>query len=312
MTKVMKQFLRWIILGGTLFFVAKALKDNWVGVTTLKIDAAGWAILAIATGVTLLAHTWAGWIWTWVLRDLNQSIPSVQFIQVYLKTNIAKYLPGNVWHYYGRIVAAKNANISAGVATLSVLLEPLLMAAAALIIVVLLGNQFAATQTNLAVLICQFLALIFILCGVHPWFLNPVIRFLHRLKNKKSANKTQPQAAINLERYPIRPLLGEFGFLGLRSLGFILTIYAIYPVNLSQMPLLVGAFSFAWLLGLVVPGAPGGLGVFEATAIALLQHRFPSAVVISAIALYRLISILAETSGAALAWLDERLVNINR
>gem|GEM_PF-5504096 len=49
------------------------------------------------------------------------------------------------------------------------------------------------------------------------------------------------------------------------------------------------------------------LGVFEATAIALLQNRFPSAAVISAIALYRLISIIAETAGAVLASLDENL-----
>ncbi|OCQ95674.1 hypothetical protein BCD64_09595 [Nostoc sp. MBR 210] len=308
---MMKQFLRWLILGGTLFFVAKALKDNWVGITTIRIDAAGWAILAIATGVTLLAHTWAGWIWTWVLRDLNQPVPSIPFIQAYLKTNIAKYLPGNVWHYYGRIMAAKNANVSGGIATISVLLEPLLMAAAALIIVVLFGSQLAVTQTNLALNILQFVILFVILCGIHPWFLNPVIRLLYKLKNKKSPNRNQPPVTINLERYPFRPLLGEVGFLGLRSLGFILTMLAIYPINFSQFPLLFGGFSIAWLLGLVVPGAPGGIGVFEATAIALLQNRFPSAVVISAIALYRLISILAETSGAALAWLDERLVKIN-
>lgn len=59
-------------------------------------------------------------------------------------------------------------------------------------------------------------------------------------------------------------------------------------------------------MGFIVPGAPGGLGVFEATAIALLQHRFPSGAIISAIALYRLISIIAEVAGAVLASLDER------
>ncbi|ALF53011.1 integral membrane protein [Nostoc piscinale CENA21] len=311
MTKVMKQFLRWLILGGTLFFVTKALKDNWAGVTSIKIDAAGWAILAIATGVTLLAHTWAGWIWTWVLRDLNQPVPSIPFVQAYLKTNIAKYLPGNVWHYYGRIMAAKNANVSGGVATISVLLEPLLMAAAALMIVVVFGSQLAVSQTNFSLRILQFVILVVILCGIHPWFLNPLIHLLYKLKNKKSPNRNQSQVTINLERYPFRPLLGEVVFLGMRSLGFILTMLAIYPINLSQFPLLFGGFSIAWLLGLIVPGAPGGIGVFEATAIALLQNRFPSSVVISAIALYRLISILAETSGAALAWLDERSVKSN-
>ncbi|MDF5739240.1 MULTISPECIES: lysylphosphatidylglycerol synthase domain-containing protein [unclassified Nostoc] len=303
----MKQFLRWIILGGTLFFLGKALKDNWIQVTAIRIDGVGWAIMAIATGVTLLAHTWAGWIWTWILQELNQPVPSTQFIQVYLKTNIAKYLPGNIWHHYGRIVAAKNANISAGAATLSVLLEPLLMLAAALIIIVLCSSQFAAVNTTLVLQILQFLSLAVVLCAIHPWFLNPIIRFLYRLKAKKSATSTESIVPFSLKSYPLRPLLGELGFMGLRGTGFILTMFALGSLNVNQIPLLLGAFSCAWLLGFIIPGAPGGLGVFEATAYELLRHHFPSALVFSAIALYRLISILAETAGATFAWLDERL-----
>ncbi|WP_427159475.1 lysylphosphatidylglycerol synthase transmembrane domain-containing protein [Aliinostoc sp. HNIBRCY26] len=304
MTIKLKQILRWVILGATLVFVGKALQDNWLEVTAIRIDEAGWSILAIATGITLLAHTWAGWIWTWILQELKQPVPATKFIQVYLKTNIAKYLPGNVWHHYGRIVAAKNANISAGAATLSVLLEPLLMAAAALIFVVLFGNQFAANNNTFIQQLFKIFSLIIILCAVHPRFLNPVINLLHKLKVKKSDNKSTPN--VGIRRYPLRPLLGEMAFLGLRGLGFILTLFAIMPLNFGQVPLLLGAFSFAWLLGFIVPGAPGGLGVFEATAIALLQHRFPSGAIISAIALYRLISIIAEVAGAVLASLDER------
>jgi uncharacterized membrane protein YbhN (UPF0104 family) len=301
----LKTILRWVILGTTLVFVGKALQNNWLEVTAIRIDEGGWSILAIATGVTLLGHIWAGWIWTWVLRELKQSVPSSRFIQVYLKTNLAKYLPGNVWHYYGRIVAAKNANVAPGAATLSVLLEPLLMAAAALIFVVLLSSQFASTNNTLTLQALQIISLIIILCAVHPRCLNPVIGSLYKLKLKKS--QTQPTDKLLIRRYPLKPLFGELGFVGLRGTGFILTLFAIIPLNPSQIPLLLGAFSLAWLLGLVVPGAPGGLGVFEATAIALLQHRFPTAAVISAIALYRLISIIAETLGAVLASFDERL-----
>ncbi|MBF2006391.1 MAG: flippase-like domain-containing protein [Chlorogloeopsis fritschii C42_A2020_084] len=301
---MIKKILRWLILGGTLFFLATALKNNWQEISAIHIDAAGWAIIAIATGVTLLAHTWAGWIWTWILKDLNQSVQSSLFIYVYLKTNIAKYLPGNVWHYYGRIMAAKNANISTSAATLSVLLEPLLMAAAALIIV-LLGGFVVTINTSMPVRVVQIIGLVLVLCAIHPRFLNPLIRLLHRLKTKKSDTATS-NVNLGMKNYPLQPLLGELGFLGLRSSGFILTLYALSPLNWSQIPVLLGAFSFAWLLGLVVPGAPGGLGVFETTAIALLQNYFPVAVVISATGVYRLISIVAETSGAVLASLDER------
>jgi uncharacterized membrane protein YbhN (UPF0104 family) len=70
--------------------------------------------------------------------------------------------------------------------------------------------------------------------------------------------------------------------------------------------MLLSAFSIAWVTALVVPGAPGGIGVFEATAIALLAQPFSTAVVLSAAALYRLISIIAETLAVGIIWLDEK------
>ncbi len=303
---MVKQVLRWLLLGGTLFFLASALKNNWQEIAAIRIDPAEWAILAIATGITLLAHIWAGWVWTWILRDFKQSASSIKLIQAYLKTNIAKYLPGNVGHYIGRIIAAKNLRVSTSAATVSVLLEPLLMAAAALIIV-LLCSQFTLTEDSLILLLGQILGLLAALCLLHPLFLNPVINFVYRRKQHKSNNESLSGIPLSLNRYPLISLLGELGFLLLRASGFILTLYAIAPINLTQLPLIIGAFSFAWLLGLIIPGAPGGLGIFEATAIGILQQFFPIALIISASVLYRLISIVAETIAAALAWFDESL-----
>ncbi|MFN6000288.1 MAG: UPF0104 family protein, partial [Dolichospermum sp.] len=280
----MKKIFRWLILGGTLFFLLKAFKDNWLGVSAIRINITGWLILGTATSVTLLAHIWAGWIWTWVLKELNQSVSSIEFIQVYLKTNIAKYLPGNVWHYYGRIIAAKNANIPTNIATLSVLLEPLLMLAAALIIILLFASQIVVNNWKTNLVILQLLGLIIILGILHPWFLNPTIQLLDRWKNKKSQPENQLIDSFIINRYPVKPLLGEIVFLGLRGAGFILTMLAINSLTWQQIPLLFGTFSCAWVMGLVIPGAPGGLGVFETIAILLLQYHFPAALVISAIA----------------------------
>lgn len=299
-----KKVLRWLILGGTLFFLAKTLKDNWLQVTDIRIDGVGWAVIALGTLTTLLAHTWAGWVWTWVLNELNEPVPTLDFIRVYLKTNLAKYLPGNVWHYYGRIVAAKDAGVTGGAATLSVLLEPVLMATAGLIIIVVLGSELTTYSHTFGIRILQILSLIGVLCILHPRFLNPILSFVKKLKAKKSDSSNSNDAtSLKLRRYPLIPLFGELAFVSLRGTGFILTLFALAPLQVSQIPLLLGAFSFAWLLGLIVPGAPGGLGVFEATAIALLQNHFPAALVFSAICLYRLVSIIAETAGAGLAWI---------
>ena len=225
----MKQVLRWLLLGGTLFFLASAFRNNWQEIAAIRIDAVTWTILAIATGITLLAHIWAGFVWTWILRELNQSISSIQLIQVYLKTNIAKYLPGNVGHYIGRIMAAKNRGIGTSAATISVLLEPLLMAAAALIVVILC-SQFSLSKGSILLLAAQILGLVAVLCVLHPLFLNKVIRFVHRQKNKKSGSNDINNVSANVNRYPLIPLLGELGFFNASCLWF----YSYFVCNLAN------------------------------------------------------------------------------
>lgn len=301
----LKSLLRWLILGGTFFFLGKVLKDNWQQVTAIRVTAAGWACVTIAIGVTLLAHLCAGWVWSQILREFRQPMPRVWAIQAYLTTNIAKYLPGNIWHYYGRITAATQAGAAIGAASVSVLLEPLLMAASALLFAVLCSQQIAATYGG-GGLGLQWFVLAAILLAMHPKVLNPAIARLGKLKQKSVPAGSDLIPPFQLDHYPLVPLLGELGFLLLRGLGFLLTFLAMSPIALDQLPLLLGTFSVAWLLGLVVPGAPGGLGVFEATEIALLDRVYPPGMILSIVALYRLVSVLAEVIGAGLAGLDQR------
>ena len=294
--KPFKPYLRWVILGGVLFFLAEALKDNWREVMAIQISQAGFACLMISFGVTLLAHIWSGWVWSWIVREFNQPAAGVWGVQAYLKTNIAKYLPGNVWHFYGRVRAVQGLGVSPGKAILSVLMEPLLMAAAALFIALLSSQQRGSVQV-------LFLAVV--LVSVHPRILNPV---LHRLSQAKAKVQglTGPHTPPQVKRYPLRPLLGEIGFVFLRGLGFVLTVLALNTISPLQILPLISAFSLAWVFGLVVPGAPGGIGVFEATAIALLNNQLSTGVILGSVACYRLISTLAEAGGAGLVWLDER------
>ena len=300
----LKPFLRWAILGGTLFFLGKVFKDHWQNVVSIRIESLGWAYLSIALGVTLLAHICAGSVWSRLLQDLKQPVNGVGLVQAYLKTTIAKYLPGNVWHYYGRVTAATKAGATLEAATVSVLLEPLLMAAAALL-VTLLCSQPIVARYGLPVMALQWLSLVLVLASMHPLIINRLVGYVGKLKQKATKTAAAPHP-FQLDRYSLLPLLGEVGFLLLRSLGFLCTFLALSPIVPGQLPLLLSAFSLAWLLGLVVPGAPGGIGVFEATAIALLGETFSPGLILSVVALYRLISILAEASGAGLAWLDEQ------
>ncbi|MEO0407178.1 MAG: lysylphosphatidylglycerol synthase domain-containing protein [Cyanobacteria bacterium P01_A01_bin.135] len=310
MLKRLKPFVRWAILGGTLFFLVQAVKGHWQEVAALRLGATGWRWLGVALAVTLVAHVWTGWVWGWILGALAQPARAGWSTLVYLKTNIAKYLPGNVWHFYGRVMAAKAANIPVAASVVSVVLEALLMAIAALM-VALLGSQYG---------LLQWAGLLLGLGLVHPRLLNPVLRRLARSKGRSlsaiGAAKSSPATGMSAEpgkaqantapvlaRYPVKPLLGELVFLLLRGAGFLAAVRAFAPLPLVDLPVLLSGFSLAWMLGLVIPGAPGGIGVFEATALALLEPVLPAAELLGAIAVYRLVSTVAEAIGAGVAGL---------
>ena len=64
----------------------------------------------------------------------------------------------------------------------------------------------------------------------------------------------------------------------------------------------------AWSVGLVVPGAPGGLGVFELVLLARLAGAVPEAEVLAVLVSYRLISVAAELLAAGGVELDRLLL----
>jgi glycosyltransferase 2 family protein len=296
-----KTLLRWSLIGAVLWFLGRTLKQNWQTVATVRIAGQGWGLLTIALLCSLLAHGLAGAIWADILRLLQPQaqIANSWGIRTYLTTNLAKYLPGNVWHFYGRFNACKARQIPAGDALLSILLEPLLMAAAGLVVAI--GPWLLQPAPNPFHLSAAVLALTAVLIGIHPKILNRVLRQVGGAKRQRLAIAHIPQ----LQRYPIRPLLGELGFVLLRGTGFVLTWQSIHSLAPSQLPTIYSSFAIAWLLGLIVPGLPGGIGLFEAVTIALLNHQLSPGALIVIVALYRVVNTLAEAIGAgAVAWRD--------
>lgn len=293
--KKIKPFLQWFILGITLFFILNSFKTHWQEIRAVKFDQNSFLILFLALIVTMIAHIFSGFVWHKILKNLGCYLTRIEVIKVYLITNIAKYLPGNIWHFYGRINVITNKGYPLPVATLAVLLEPLLIAASALL-VALISSSLGIIKTTYSwqILTLEIIILIITLIAIHPHFINPVLQ-------KLSKSKSNTKSAM-LQTYPLTPLVGQLIFLLLRGSGFLLVFFALNPFGFSSIPILLSVFSFAYFLGLIVPGAPGGMGIFEGTAIATLsQTDFSAAMILTTVALYRIISILAELITAFIA-----------
>ncbi|PSN11384.1 hypothetical protein C7293_24530, partial [filamentous cyanobacterium CCT1] len=237
---MLKRYLRWVIVAAAIAFLAHTLASHWGEVTTIRLRADGFALLSSALGVTLLAHAWSGWVWSWILQALQQPVSGTWSTPVYLKTNLLKYLPGNVWHFYGRVRALGGIGVARGPAIVGVVLEPLLMAAAALLLGLASPTPYWPGQIAVLGLV---------LVAIHPRWLNPLMNRLGRAKVKDQNSEPLPSAA--LPYYPLKPLVGELGFVLLRGLGFGLVISAVSPLPVTLWLPVVSLFSLAWLAGLV-------------------------------------------------------------
>ncbi|HEY9702555.1 MAG TPA: lysylphosphatidylglycerol synthase domain-containing protein [Allocoleopsis sp.] len=283
MTKF-KPYIRFFIIGITLFFLINAIAKNWAEIININFTSHSWINIAIALSLNVLGYIWSGYIWSVILKSLNQPVNSLLMIKIYLKTNIAKYIPGNIWHFTGRIMGVKDAGGSIVAATISTLLEILLMISAALFI------AFLGIKTQYIIL--QIIALMLILIVIHPRCLNPLLKIAKKIKFKQENNEHNEE--LKIDKYPFLILLGEIIFLILRGMGFIVVLMSVKSVNVEQIPLILSSFSISWLLGLIVPGAPGGMGIFELSAIALLSQQFAPGIIIPVVALFRLITIISE------------------
>ncbi|WP_299410875.1 lysylphosphatidylglycerol synthase domain-containing protein [Acaryochloris sp. IP29b_bin.148] len=302
-----KAFFYTGLLMAVLAFLGKALFEHWQAITTIRITLSAWACFAIATGITLLAFTWTGWVWGWILEDLGHPVSNVWATQIYLTTNIAKYLPSNLVHLYGRTLAANAVGIPLSAASLSVILDTLLMISAGLILGLLSVPQSGVGSAGLG--------LMAVLVIMHPVVLRSLGQWLTQLA-AAITKRNPPQRAnpFRLLRYPWRPLLGEISILILRGLGFTLVVQALIPLGIEAVPRLISIFSIGWLLGFITPGVPGGVGVFELTVSQLMIRpgvltdgpTLSYGLALGSVALYRLMNTLAEAIGAGLAWLDTK------
>jgi hypothetical protein len=69
-----KPYLRWMILGGTLFFLAANFRKHWQEISEIDITSTGWTYLGLALIVTLSAHVWSAFVWLIIVKEFKQPI----------------------------------------------------------------------------------------------------------------------------------------------------------------------------------------------------------------------------------------------
>lgn len=245
--------------------------------------------------------------WRIVLAGLGWHVRYLALARTLFLTQIGKYVPGNVGQHVGRVALAKREfGLPVGACVSSLLQESALLCLAALLTAlacalalpgalppVAIGALSIRTLPLVAAIIAAGLVALAIVNALSRTGSPPRSRPLGWLY---SATPAWPVVARAASVYVVVSLLN--------GAALLLLALPLLPSAQGLFLPLTAAFALSWVIGFVVPGAPGGLGVREAALIFLLDGVLAKETVLAIALMSRLSMTLADAliflSGLAL------------
>ena len=227
--------------------------------------------------------------WKYIVKWFGKEFKSNNLVSFYVLTNILKYVPGGVWHFVERFNFIKKIS-NPQIALYSTLIEPYFM----------LSGSFLLASMGLIFSPLYFF-LIFPLIFLNRKFIFLILKILGSLKGKVFEvlrlpnSKGQFEERINIVSFfPSRALFLEIGFVLSKFIGFYICLNTFYTSNTLNIIFLLVIFSLSWSIGLVVPAAPGGVGVFEACLLLFVGKSIPENIILISLVYFRVISTSAD------------------
>ncbi len=227
--------------------------------------------------------------WKYIVKWFGKECRSNSLVSFYVLTNILKYVPGGIWHFVERFNFIKKIS-NPQIALYSTLIEPYFM---------LSGSFLLASVGVIFSPLCFFLILPLVFLNRRLIYF--VLKSLESLKRnafeglRRSNSKGQFEKRINIiSFFPTAAFLLEIGFVLSKFIGFYICLNTFYTNNNQNIIFLLVIFSLSWSLGLIVPAAPGGVGVFEACILFFVGRNIPQNIIFVSLIYFRVISTSAD------------------
>ena len=227
--------------------------------------------------------------WKYIAKWFGKEFKRKNLVSFYVLTNILKYVPGGIWHFVERFNFIKKIS-NPQIALYSTLIEPYFM----------LSGSFLLASMGL-IFSPFYIFLIVPLVFLNRKFIFLILKRLGSLKGKVFEvlrlpnSKDQFEERINIiSFFPTRALFLEIGFVLSKFIGFYICLNTFYASNTLNIIFLLVIFSLSWSLGLVVPAAPGGVGVFEACLLLFVGKSIPENIILISLVYFRIISTSAD------------------
>ena len=210
-------------------------------------------------------------------------------ISFYVITNVLKYVPGGIWHFFERFKFLKDIT-NPQIAFYSILIEPYFMLCASFCLASI-GIIYSPLYLFL------FIPFIFL----NSKLIYPILRKLESLKNKTITTLKIPDSNYKFEErikiksfFPAKAFVIEICFVFSKFMGFIICFNILNIESRPDTLYLFVIFCLSWSIGLIVPTAPGGIGIFEACFLFFIGENVPQNITLVSLIYFRLISTSAD------------------
>lgn len=279
----------------TAFFGWWSLRGDWSDIATAFGDVAVWrwmlAMVLVLIGLLLWGVTWKK-----ILTEFGCRLPVRSAFSIFFLGQLGKYIPGSVWSFAAQGQMARKFGVPVRVTIASGLLLLYLNLLIALMISTLFVS--AGLVTSDIPTLVGFGVLAATIAGLSPTVIS---RLGSRLAGSQGSLHTHG-----------RRLLVAASLIGVSWIAFGVALEVIiapasgaHQTSVS-IPTAVTAFAIAFILGVLVPFAPSGLGIREAAMIYQLKPDLGLTRAAATALLIRVVHTVADFTLAAVSWLAGR------
>ncbi|HEV3504730.1 MAG TPA: hypothetical protein VG637_05550, partial [Actinomycetes bacterium] len=237
------------------------------------------------------------WLWGLALHRAAGTRPTAG-ARIWFLSNLARYVPGNVWSYVGAVELARREGVARRVTLAVMALTQVLSVGVALLagLPVLLAERARLGRPALL-----GAAVVVVAAGLAAVFRRQLLALARRrLPGLDPADLTPSPGTVALL------VVGYAVYWAVTGLAFATLVASMYPLAAGDVPLVVPAYAAAYAAGFLALLTPAGLGIREGVLVVALAPVLPAGPALVVALVSRLWMMLVEAAGAAVAHLVAR------
>ncbi len=251
--------LSYLLLILSLYYISGRLANNYSQLSDWQLSKSAYLTLIICVTAYMFSNFLLSFAWKYLLalsgfRKISHSRCHI----IYGRTQISKYIPGNIFHFVGRYFLGKKAGIPNTVLMTSTFNENIgLFVVASVITIISYALNGVSEIGGISLYRISFFS--------GSSFILGYLGYYYFIRNKLALSPISTKTNL----FRVGTCYTAF-FVIFATVGVVITLMIAPEAIQGNVYYIFMIFISSWVLGYMTPGAPAGVGVREAVIILLL------------------------------------------